>query len=192
MTSWAQKLGRGGRDGEQAHATMLYRSSDLSHANAWVLKNVSNKARRNHILSCFSDSWKYVNSHLVGKCRRRVILDTLVKQTHQQNLQRYAVMYVKIRQHRYQLVDCKEEFYDALKQVGSKEEVKISEWILCSKVSWTNDLDKSALSYENHRSREIGFQHKFLKQCHVLSLVQLQLKSMVKSSGYYAVQAVGV
>ena len=75
MGSWAQELGRGGRDGEQAHATILYRSTDILHANAWVLYNLSNKARCNHILACFSDSWKYVNAHLAGKCRRRVILD---------------------------------------------------------------------------------------------------------------------
>ena len=56
MTSWAQQLGRGGRDGEQAHATILYCSTDISHANAWVLNNLSNKGRCNHILACFSDS----------------------------------------------------------------------------------------------------------------------------------------
>ena len=45
-------------------------------------------------------------------------------------------------------------------------------------------------SYGNHRGRDIGFWRKFLKQCHVLSLVQMELKSLIKSSGYYAVQAV--
>ena len=75
LATWAQELGRGGRDGEQAYATILYRSSDISHANAWVLNNLSSKARCDHILACFSDSWKYVNAHLAGKCRRRVILD---------------------------------------------------------------------------------------------------------------------
>ena len=69
MASWAQELGRGGRDGEQAHATILYRSTDISHTNAWILNNLSNKARCNHVLACFLDSWKYVNAHLAGKCR---------------------------------------------------------------------------------------------------------------------------
>ena len=53
MASWAQELGRGGRDGEQAQATILYRSTDISHANAWVLNNLSNKACCNYILGCF-------------------------------------------------------------------------------------------------------------------------------------------
>ena len=54
------------------------------------------------------------------------------------------------------MVDCKEEFKildDALKQIGSKGEVKISEWVCGSKVSCNNKFDKSALSYGNHRGR---------------------------------------
>ena len=33
MLSWAQELGRCGRDGKNATATIFYRKSDLSHAN---------------------------------------------------------------------------------------------------------------------------------------------------------------
>ena len=68
--------------------------------------------------------------------------------------------------------------------------MKISEWVRGFKVSWTNEFDKSALSYGNQRGRDIGFWRKLLKQCHVLSLVQIELKLLIKSSGYYAVQAV--
>lgn len=74
MASWAQELGRGGRDGKQAHATILFQSTDISHADAWILNNLSNQAHCNHILAYFSDSWKYANAHLAGKCRQRVIL----------------------------------------------------------------------------------------------------------------------
>ena len=192
MASWAQELGRGGRDGEQAHATILYRSTDISHANAWILNNLSNKARCNHILACFSDSWKYVNAHLAGKCRRRVILDAFGEVDTPAEFTGICCDVCE-NQEAYQMVDCKEEFKvldDALKKIGSKGEVKISEWVRGSKVSWTNEYDKSALSYGNHRGRNIDFWRKFLKQCHVLSLVQMELKSLIKSSGYYAVQAV--
>ena len=192
MASWAQELGRGGRDGEQAHATILYHSTDISHANAWVLNNLSNKARCNHILACFSDSWKYVNAHLAGKCRRRVILDAFGEVDIPAEFTSICCDVCE-NQAAYQMVDCKEELKildDALKQVRSKGEVKISEWVRGSKVSWTNEFDKSALSYGNHRGRDIGFWRKLLKQCHVLSLVQMELKSLIKSSGYYAVQAV--
>ena len=74
MLSWAQELGRCGRDGKSATATILYRKSDLSHANAWVLNNVSNKGRCKDILSGFADSWKYINAHLAGLCQRKVLL----------------------------------------------------------------------------------------------------------------------
>ena len=189
MASWAQELRRGGRDGEQAQATILYRSTDISHANAWVLKNLSNKARCNYILGCFLESWKYVNAHLAGKCRRRIILDAFREIDMPAEFTRICCDVCEQRTtFQMDMVDCKEELKildDALKQVGSKGEVKISEWVRGSKVSWTNEFDKSALSYGNHKGRDIGFWRKFLKQCHVLSLVQMELKSLIKSSGYY-------
>ena len=62
------------------------------------------------------------------------------------------------------MVDCKEELKildDALKKVGSKVEVKISEWVCGSKVSWTNEFDKSALSYGNHKAEILVFGENF-------------------------------
>ena len=38
MLSCAQELGRAGRDGFQATARILYKQSDISHANAWGAK----------------------------------------------------------------------------------------------------------------------------------------------------------
>ena len=75
MLSWAQELGRAGRDGSQACATILYHRSDISHANPWVLNNISDKERCRRILTCFSESWRYVNAHLAGVCRRRLLLN---------------------------------------------------------------------------------------------------------------------
>ena len=57
MLSWAQELGRAGQDGHQAYATILYRKSDISHANSWILNNLSDQERCKRILSGFSDSW---------------------------------------------------------------------------------------------------------------------------------------
>ena len=64
IPSWAQELGRAGRDGQQACATILYRRSDISHENAWILNNLSNKERCRRILSNFSKSWRFVNANL--------------------------------------------------------------------------------------------------------------------------------
>ena len=52
----------------------------MSHANAWILNNLSNKDRCERILSGFGESWRYVYAHLAGLCRRRVILDFLGEQ----------------------------------------------------------------------------------------------------------------
>ena len=140
-------------------------------------------------MACFSDSWKYVNAHLAGKCRRRVILDAFGEVDTPAEFTSISCDVCE-NQAAYQMVDCKEELKildDALKQVGSKGEVKISEWVRGSKVSWTNEFEKSALSYGNHRGRDIGFWRKLLKQCYVLSLVQMEIISLIKFTGYYAV-----
>ena len=68
MLSWAQELGRAGRDGSQACATILYRRSDISHANPWVLNKISDKERCRHKLTCFSESWRYMSMHILLEC----------------------------------------------------------------------------------------------------------------------------
>ena len=53
-----------------------------------------------------------------------------------------------------------------------------------------NACNKNCLSYGNHRGKDMAFWRTFIKQCHVLSLVQLELRSMIKDSGLYAVYGV--
>ena len=79
---------------------------------------------------------------------------------------------------------------DALEQVGCKGGVKIAEWIRGSKISLADAFNKKCLSYGNHRRKDITFWRTFIKQCNVMSLVQLELKSMIKGSGLYAVNGV--
>ena len=61
-----------------------------------------------------------------------------------------------------------------------------------SSISWTkfNSYDKSSLSYGNNRGKDLQFWRMFIKQRHVMSFVQLELRSMIKSSGHYAVNSV--
>ena len=112
--------------------------SDVSHANRWVLNNISDKGRCRRILSCFSESWRYVNAHLAGMCRRRLLLnafgdkDTLTSATGD---------CCDVCLQTKPIEDFKEELkilLDVLNQVGSKEELKIAEWIRGSSISWTN------------------------------------------------------
>ena len=96
-------------------------------------------------------------------------------------------------QNKYLLEDNRKELkilIDALDKVGWKGTVKIAEWIRGSKISWTDAFDKSSISYGNHQGKGIDYWHSFIKQCHVSSLIQLELKSMIKNNGHYAVQGV--
>lgn len=189
IPSWVQEMGRAGRDGQQSWATILYRKSDISHANAWILNNLSNKARCSRILSGFSDSWRYINCHLARECRRSIILSAFGEAIGSDNAVDKCCDVCSIKQH-VQLHDLKKELrvlIDALNQVGCKGEVKVSEWIRGSNLTWTNDHNKSAFSYGNHCGRGIDFWRIFIKQCHVSSLIKLELKSMIKGSGNYAV-----
>ena len=59
-----------------------------------------------------------------------------------------------------------------------------------SNISWTNSYNKSCLSYGNNRGKDSYFWRMFIKQYHVMLFVQLELRSMIKSSGHYAVNGV--
>ena len=191
MLCWAQELGRAGRDGHQSSATIIYRKSDLSHANPWVLNNLHDKDKCGRILSGFSESWCFINAHLAGTCRRRLLLDLFGEENTTPTATGICCDVCK----RGNLTKCdfKEELrilIDALSNIGCKGEVKIAEWIRGSNVSWTNACNKNCLSYGNHKGKGMAFWRTFIKQCHVLSLVQLELKSMIKDSGLYAVNGV--
>lgn len=193
MLSWAQELGRAGRDGGQANAIILYRKSDIKHANAWVLNNVKDKSKCSHILSNFSESWKFVNAHLAGKCRRRILLD-MFGETETTPEATGDCCDICMITNDISYANFKDELavlIDALKVVGSKGEYKIAEWIRGSKIPWTNAYNKKCLSYGNHKGRDFVFWRNFIKQCHVLSLVKLELKSMIKKDNtWYAVNGV--
>lgn len=134
MISWTQELGRAERDGAQANAVMLYRKTDITHASPWVLNNLSNKSKCNHILSNFSELSQFVNAHLARECRRRILVNMLGEnETHPEAK---GVCCDVCRLHDKDTEDFKEELeilVDALKVIGPKGETKISKWICGSK-----------------------------------------------------------
>ena len=152
--------------------------------------NISDKERCRRILTCFSESWRYVNSHLAGICRRKILLNAFGETDTPASA---AGDCCDVCLQSKPVEDYKEELkilIDALSQVGCKGELKIAEWVRGSSISWTNAYNKNCLSYGNSRGKDLAFWRTFIKQCHVMSFVQLELRSMIKSSGHYAVNGV--
>ena len=86
-------------------------------------------------------------------------------------------------------IDLKDELnvlLSPLSQLGYKDEVKIVEWIRRLNIAWTNTYDKTSFLYGNHNGRSMHF----IKQYHLVGLVQLKLKSMIKGKGAYSVNGV--
>lgn len=74
LCSWVQELGRGGRDGKLATATILYSMSNTNHAMAWLHEHRNNTEPCERILKKLSTSWRYAMADLAGMCRHEVLL----------------------------------------------------------------------------------------------------------------------
>ena len=191
ILSWAQKLGRAGRDGNQACATILYRKLDISHANPWIMNNLHDRDRCNRILSSFSESWRYINAHLAGVCRRRLLTD-MFGETNTPTSATGDCCDV-CSQNWADKRDFKVELgivIDTINHIGFKGEVKLAEWIRGSNIAWTAAYTKNCSSYGNHLGKDLHFWRTFIRQCHVISVLRLELKSMIKGSGMYAVNGI--
>ena len=64
LCSWAQELGRGGRDGQPATATIFYSMSNISHAMAWLREHRTLRVHFEGIFSileiCYGRPGRYV------------------------------------------------------------------------------------------------------------------------------------
>ena len=152
VISWAQEFGRAGRDGLPSTATILYRKKDMKHADSWVWNNVKDPEKCHQILSDFTNSWRFVEAHLAGFCRRKMLLELFGETglpTHET-----SCCDVCISNNGRAKQPFNEELkilVDALKQIGKKGEVKVVEWIRGSLVEWTNAYNKQSFSYGNHK-----------------------------------------
>ena len=105
----------------------------MSHANAWTLNNLSSKDRCEQILAGFAESWRYVNGHLAGLCRRRMILDLFgEKETPTSALGDCCDVCRSTSEVSNQKIDLK-VLIDALDEVGCKGEVykncRVDTWV---------------------------------------------------------------
>ena len=125
-----------GRDGQQVCATILYRKSDIFHANQLVVNNLANAERCNQNLTEFSESWQYVKDHLAGVCRRKLLLAILGKESSSANTSGDCCNVCSATNRNN--IDFKDELnvlLSALSQLGCKNEVKIAEWIRGSNIA---------------------------------------------------------
>lgn len=68
ICSWAQELGRAGRDGNSAKATIFYSATNIEHGGAWIKGHLYNQDHCSRILNEVSESWMYVI-----QCRRSTL-----------------------------------------------------------------------------------------------------------------------
>ena len=190
--SWAQELGRAGRDGNPAKATIFYSATNIEHGGAWIKGHLNNQEHCSRILNEFSESWKYVMSDVVNQCQRSSLLNLfgeedkeLVKHPKCCDVCEFTAESVE--------ADLSKELqilYDAIQTLGSKGELKITQWIRGSGLAWTDAYNKPCMSYENSQGHSERWWRLFIHKCHVLGVVKKELKSIIKQSQHYGIQGV--
>ena len=189
LTTWAQELGRAGRDGCPAIATIYYCMNNTDHAMAWIRNHIGNAEYCKQLLEGFVSSWKYVMADLAGKCRREILLNAFKEEC----LENDNTDCCDVCKMDVQLVEMTEELkilVDAINAVDCKGELKIVQWIRGSSLKWTEEYDKRNFSYGNFKGKPEIWWRKFIRQCHVTGYVQKELKCIIKKSGRYAIQGV--
>ena len=193
LCSWAQELGRAGRDGLPAKATIFYANSHIEHAGAWIKGKICDSSTCERILSEFSESWKYVTSGLVSKCRRQSLLEFFGEEDSNSQERGDSCCDVCGSLQQKVDVDYSEELktlYNAIEVIGSKGEVKLAQWIRGCTLSWTDNYDKQSMSYGNSNGHNEMWWRLFIRKCHILGTANKELKSIIKQSQHYSVQGV--
>ena len=127
-------------------------------------------------------------AHLAGKCCRQLFLDLFGEGYSTENSHCYDVCDTEITMH-----DCNAELctlINAVDTVGEKGELKVVQWIRGSSLAWTDQYDKNAISCGKSHHHSEKWWRTFIRQCHVLGLVQKQLWSVIKKSEHYSIQGI--
>ena len=192
MCSWAQEFGRAGRDGQPSKAYIFYHTSNVEHASAWIKGNLQNHQHCQRILREFSSSWKYVTSHLVHRCRREMLLELFEEDPAIiADADKTCCDVCELEQ-----IGTEDRFeelkmlHDAIEVLGQKGEVKLAQWLRGTSLAWGNKFNKQAYSYGCSAMHSEKWWRTFMRQCHVLGLVNKELKSIIKQSQHYGIQGV--
>ena len=132
ICSWAQELGRAGRDGNPANATVFYSATSIEHGGAWIKGHHNNQEHCSRVLHEFSESWKYVMSDIVNQCRRL----SLLKLFGEDDVDKEVVKHPKccdVCEHTSESEEIDQDLtkeldilYEAIQTLGSKGELKIT------------------------------------------------------------------
>ena len=169
LCSWTQELGRAGRDGKAATATIIYSSSNIDHASAWIKQHHHNQDYCTRVLKDFEESWKYVIAHISCTCRRKVLLDMFGEEscfTECSDGMTCDVCEMNASNSGEELLEVTTELktlVNAIDVLGVKGELKISQWIRGSNAAWTQEYNKLALSYGNFKGHSEAWWRLFIK-----------------------------
>ncbi len=193
LCNLAQELGRAGRDGQRATATIFYSMSDIDHAGAWIREHFHNRDHVRHVLDEFSTSWRYTMSHLAAECRRKMLLQLFGEDTTcvSTDLENCCDVCSHIEQRK--CAECIDELtvvVETIDTIGDKGEVKVAQWIRGTSLGWMAEYDRNATSYGKSMGHTEMWWRIFMRQCHVSGLLQKQLRSIIKKSGHYCVQGI--
>ena len=90
------------------------------------------------------------------------------------------------------LRDCHKELevaVDAIEAIGSKGEVKLTEWIRGNKRPWMENLDKKRMSFGRGLGHSEKWWRSFLRKCHVLGFLERKLGHLIKANHHYVILA---
>ena len=72
--------------------------------------------------------------------------------------------------------------------MGDKGEVKLAQWIHGSSQEWTIQYNKDSYSSSNSTGHSEACWRTFMSQCHVHSVVEKELRSIIKKNGHCCIQ----
>ena len=188
INTWVQELGRAGRNGQAATATILYSESDVQNVLGWLRDHLRNRVVRDTILSEYDASWKLVYSKLAGKCIRKMLLEY-----YDEELQVEAESFCGVCDGpERDLIPCTKEarsLVQAVQTLGSKRECKVSEFLRGSNSSWLTKRNKEDISYAwGWPGPFFGMvENIHYRQCHCLGIIDKKVSVQVVSGQQHAV-----
>ena len=124
---------------------------------------------------------------LACKCRRQVLLklfgETMPQKEGDGFQQNCCDVCQLLLQNTHTVADFSKELsilYDTIDAIGQKGEVKITQWISSSALSWTDSYNKQTSSYGNSLGHSESWWRDFIRKCHVVGVANKDLRSIIK------------